>query len=304
VVLQHLAYFVALARERHFGRAAAACHVSQATLSAAIQRLEVEFEVPLVQRGNRYQGLTAEGERALYWAQRILADSDGMRADLDAMRRGIAGQLRLGAIPTSLPAVSLLTRPLRERHPTLSVKIQSLSSRAIERGLHEAELDVGLTYLENEPLQGVRTQAVYEERYVLLAPSDSRWAAGTTVTWREAAEAPLCLLPPDMQNRRIVDRVFAEVGATPRPVLETNSISTLHAHVRDARLCAVMADMWLHGFEVPAGMTAVPLAEPEERQAIGLVWLDRDPEPPLARALLDVADAVSRGLGAPRAPAL
>jgi DNA-binding transcriptional LysR family regulator len=292
VVLQHLSYLVALAREEHFGRAADACHVSQATLSEAIRRLEEEFGVPLVQRGNRYQGLTPEGERALVWAGRLLTDADGMRADLDAMRAGISGQLRLGAIPTSLPMVSLLTRPLRERHPTLRLLIRSLSSREIERGLHDAELDAGLTYLENEPLAGVRSRRVYDERYVLLAPSDSRWAAGPSVTWAEAASAPLCLLPLDMQNRRIVDGVFASVGQAPEPVLETNSISTLHAHVREARLCAVMADTWLYGFDVPAGMTAVPLTEPDERQAIGVVWLDRDPEPPLARALVALSAGV------------
>lgn len=297
MLLQHLSYLVALAREEHFGRAAESCHVSQATLSAAIRRLEDEFGVPLVQRDHRYQGLTPEGERAVVWAGRILADADGMRADLDAMRAGITGQLRLGAIPTSLPVVPLLTRPLRERHPTLRLDIRSLSSREIERGLHESTLDAGLTYLENEPLEGVRSARVYDERYLLLAPSDSRWAAGPSVTWAEAAGAPLCLLPPDMQNRRIIDAVFASVGATPEPVLETNSISTLHAHVRDARLCAVMADSWLYNFEVPAGMTAVPLVEPAERQSIGVVWLDRDPEPPLARALVAVAEAVSLSFG-------
>src|ERR1700741_4743023 len=123
VVLQHLSYLVALAREEHFGRAAQACHVSQATLSAAIKRLEDEFGVPLVQRGQRYQGLMPEGERAVVWAGRILADADGMRADLDAMREGISGQLRLGAIPTSPPVVSQLTTPLRARHPTLRLDI-------------------------------------------------------------------------------------------------------------------------------------------------------------------------------------
>jgi DNA-binding transcriptional LysR family regulator len=289
MVLKHLTYLAALARERHFGRAAEACHVSQATLSEAIRRLEADLGAPLVRRGHRFQGLTAEGERALDWAHRILADCDGLRADLAALRDGVAGRLRLGAIPTSLPVVSLLTGALRERHPALHVAIRSLSSRAIERGLHEGELDAGLTYLENEPLRGVRTQPLYAERYVFLAPGDSRWAAGPTVHWRDAADAPLCLLSPDMQHRRIVDALFARAGAAPQPAIETNSISTLHAHVRDARLCAVMADTWLHGFDVPAGMRAVPLVEPSARQAVGVVWTDRDPEPALVRALVESA---------------
>ncbi|MEX1142796.1 MAG: LysR substrate-binding domain-containing protein [Thermoleophilaceae bacterium] len=291
MILQRLAYLSALARERHFGRAADACHVSQATLSEAIRRLEDELGVQLVKRGHRFEALTAEGEQALQWAHRILADCDGMHADLAVMRGDVSGQLRIGAIPTSLPVVSLLTRPLRDRHPQLRVSIRSLSSREIERGLHGSELEAGLTYLENEPLHEVRSALLYEERYVFLAPSDSEWAAGAEVTWRAAAEAPLCLLSPEMQNRRIVDRAFASAGTTPRPVIETNSISTLHAQVRDARLCAVMADTWLHGFDVPAGMSAIPLTEPRARHAVGVVWRDRDPEPALVRALVTIAGA-------------
>ena len=299
MVLKHLSYLAALARERHFSRAADACHVSQATLSEAIRRLEADLGVPLVRRGHRFQGLTPEGERALEWAHRILADCDGLRDDLAALREGVAGRLRLGAIPTSLPVVSRLTTPLRERHPQLRLAIRSLSSREIERGLHEGDLDAGLTYLENEPLRGVRTLRLYAERYVLLAPSGSRWAAGETVRWRDAAQAPLCLLSDDMQHRRIVDGLFARAGAVPRPAVETNSISTLHAHAREARLCAVMAETWLlHGFEVPDGMSAIPLADPSARQAIGLVWLDRDPEPALVRALVAHAHEAAPALAA------
>ena len=74
MVIRQLAYLVALARERHFGRAAAACNVTQPTLSAGIRHLENELGVPLVERSQRFQGLTAEGERVLTWAQRIIAD--------------------------------------------------------------------------------------------------------------------------------------------------------------------------------------------------------------------------------------
>jgi len=245
--------------------------------------------VPLVRRGHRFQGLTAEGERALEWAHRILADADGMRADLAALRDGAGGRLRLGAIPTSLPLIARLTGPLRARHPALHVAIRSLSSREIERGLREGELDAGLTYLDNEPLQGVRRQPLYDERYVLAAPAGGRWARGGSVRWREAAAAPLCLLSPDMQHRRIVDALFARAGATPDPLVETNSISTLHAQVRDGGLCAVMAETWLDAYGSPEGIAVRPLADPSARQAVGVVWRDRDPEPALVRALVAVA---------------
>jgi DNA-binding transcriptional LysR family regulator len=130
VQIQHLAYLAAVAREEHFGRAADACFVSQPTLSAGIRRLEDELGISLVRRGRRYEGLTPEGERMLTWAHRILADVDGMRTDLAAMREGLAGRLRIGVIPTSLPVMTLLTAPLLERHSALDVSIASLTSRS------------------------------------------------------------------------------------------------------------------------------------------------------------------------------
>jgi DNA-binding transcriptional LysR family regulator len=259
VDLRHLTYLVALAREEHFGRAARACHVSQPTLSSGIRRLEGEVGMPLVRRSQRYEGLTPEGERVLDWARRILADVDGLDDELTAIRGGLSGQLRIGAIPTSLPGLSLLTTPLCGTHPGITVAVQSLNSRQIERGLHDFELDLGVTYLDSETLTGVRTLKLYEERYVLLTAEGEQLAAGDDVRWADAATLPLCLLTGDMQNRRIVDGIFHEAGAEPRPTVETNSISTLFAHVRDGPWSSVMAHAWLHLFAVPPGMKALPL---------------------------------------------
>lgn len=117
MLLRQLEYLVALARERHFARAAAACYVSQPSLSAAIRRLEHELNVPIVRRGRRYEGLTPEGEVVLAWAHRILAEGDALRHELSALGDGLAGTLRLGVVPTALPAASLLTTPFCDRHP-------------------------------------------------------------------------------------------------------------------------------------------------------------------------------------------
>jgi len=290
--LRHLEYLVALVRAEHFGRAARACDVSQPTLSSGIRRLESEVGFPVVRRSQRYEGLTPEGEKVLEWARRILADVDGLDAELDALRGGLSGQLRIGAIPTSLPCVSLLTTPLSESHPGINVTVQSLNSRQIERGLHDFELELGVTYLDSEPLTGVRTLALYEEHYVLLTGAEGALAGRDAVTWEETAQLPLCLLTGDMQNRRIVDGIFHEAGAEPRPTVETNSISTMFAHVRDGHWSSVMARAWLHVFDVPAGMRAIPLVAPATTRTIGLVWPDRDPESILARALLGVIEGV------------
>ena len=89
MITRHLQYLTALARERHFARAAAACNVSQPTLSAGIKHLEESLGVLLVERGQRYVGLTPEGERALAMAQRVLADYDGLKQELSEMREGL-----------------------------------------------------------------------------------------------------------------------------------------------------------------------------------------------------------------------
>jgi DNA-binding transcriptional LysR family regulator len=217
VFIQQLQYLTALAREGHFGRAADACFVTQPTLSSGIRRLEQELGVALVRRGRRYEGLTPEGEAMLEWAHRLLADVDGMRSDIEAMRAGISGRLRLGVIPTSLSVITAVTGPLVRRHPGIDLSLQSLTSREIEQGLRESQLDAGITYLANEPLRGVRTLTLYEEHYVLLTPATDTFADRDEVTWAEVATERLCLLTPDMQNRRIVDGIFAGAGAGAEP---------------------------------------------------------------------------------------
>jgi DNA-binding transcriptional LysR family regulator len=112
-----------------------------------------------------------------------------------------------------------------------------------------------------------------------LTAGDRPYGAADELGWREAADERLCLLTPDMQNRRIVDGAFAAAGARPRPVVETNSISTLYAHVRAGGVGAVVAHAWLHLYPVPAGMRAVPLVRSDVRQSIGLVWPDHRAEP-------------------------
>src|SRR5450432_1069054 len=163
MVLRQLEYFIALAREKHFGRAAEACHVSQPTLSAAIRQLEEDLGAPLIERGHKFHGLTSQGRAALEHAHRILAEADIMRHGLKEMDKGLSGRLRIGAIPTALPIVSHLTGPFHARYPNVSVTVLSQTSQEIQRGIDDFELDAGLTYLDNEPLENVLTRPIYLE---------------------------------------------------------------------------------------------------------------------------------------------
>src|SRR5262245_48267379 len=127
--LRHLRFFVTLAREGHHGRAAAACRVTQPTLSEAIRQLERELSVPLIDRnGQRYRGLTPEGERALGWAQRILADEDALGQELAEMRQGLSGDLHFGVIPAAMPVTPLITSAFCRSYPLVTLKILSHSS--------------------------------------------------------------------------------------------------------------------------------------------------------------------------------
>ncbi|OZM79054.1 LysR family transcriptional regulator [Pseudonocardia sp. MH-G8] len=290
--MRQLEYLSALAREGHFARAAATCHVSQPALSAALRRLESDLGVQIVRRGRRFGGFTPEGERVVVWAHRMLADRDAMRQDLDRMAGGLTGVLRIGAIPTALTVAPLLTAPFCERHPDTRVTLESLSSRAIVQRLAEFDLDVGMTYIDGEPLGAVRTVPLYEERYLLLTPAGSPLAERDSAGWAEVADEPLCLLPPVMQNRRILDRNFAEAGVTVVPRIEADAVSVLYGHVATHRWSTVVAHGWLHMFGVPDGMRVVPMEPPARSHQIGLVLADRDPVSLLARALLDVAGDV------------
>ncbi|MFB7286522.1 LysR family transcriptional regulator [Actinacidiphila glaucinigra] len=292
MLLRQLEYLVALARERHFARAAAVCYVSQPSLSAAIRRLEHELEVPIVRRGRRYEGLTAEGEVVLAWAHRILAECDALQHELSALRDGLTGTLRLGVVPTALPAASLLTTPFCHRHVNARVNIESLSSAEITHGLAQFELDAAMTYLDDETLRHLRRFPLYEERYVLLTPADGALAGADTARWAQAAALPLCLLSPRMRNRRIIDACFEADGATVAPAIETDSVAALYAHLPGGPWSSVISHAWLHMFGVPEGMRVVPLEGPAHGPRVGLVTGPDTPPSVLAEALLAVAREV------------
>jgi DNA-binding transcriptional LysR family regulator len=315
MVVKQLVYLLALAREKHFGQAAQRCHVTQPTLSAAIRQLEEELGVPIVERANRFIGFTPEGERVLDHARRIVADCDAMRQELSEMRQGASGHLRIGAVPTVLPIMALITGPFAKRHPKVSIAILSMTSIEIQKGLDEFTIEAGITYLDNEPLAHVKAAPLYREEYVLLTPLGGTLAGGSlagrhSVSWAEAAALPLCLLTPDMQNRRIVDAAFRAAGSRPVPEIETNSIINLCSHVSSGRWSAVMPQALLSLFGLPEKAVALPLIDPPVSQVIGLVIADRDPPLPLARALFAQAPALGLGaairqrlpLGAPPSP--
>jgi DNA-binding transcriptional LysR family regulator len=288
-----LEFLLALAREQHFGRAAEACGVTQPTLSAGVKQLEEQMGVLLVNRGSRFQGFTPEGQRVLDWARRIVGDTRAMREEINALRHGLTGRLRIAAIPTTLAMVAALTTPYRERHPNVQFTIYSRTSLEILELLENLEIDAGITYVENEPLGRVSTVPLYHERYRLLTSADAPLGNRDTVTWAEVAEVPLCLLTPDMQNRRIIDRLLKSAGGESRPTLESDSMILLFSHVRTGRWASVMPAKIAETLGLTDTIRAIPITGPEAVQTIGLVVPARAPMMPITAALVEEARRVA-----------
>ena len=211
MLFRQLEYFVAVAQERHFARAAEKCYVSQPALSAAIAKLERELNVTLINRGHSFEGLTPEGERLVVWAKRILAEHDAFKAEVDAVRSGITGTLRLGTVPTASTTASLVLSAFCSAHPLAKVQIRSrLASTELYRRLREFELDAAIVHATlTTPTtwtwsRFIRSTTCCCRRRTCCLPVHRR------CRWPDAAQLPLALLtaryarPPD--DRRSLRR--------------------------------------------------------------------------------------------------
>ena len=295
-MIDKLEFILALAREKHFGHAADACGVTQPTLSAGLKQIEEQMGVLLVNRGSRFQGFTPEGQRVLEWARRIVGDTRSMRAEIKSLRLGLSGPLRIAAIPTALAMVAALTTPYRERHPNVQFTIYSRNSIEVLDLLENLEIDAGITYVENEPLGRVTTVPLYHERYQLLTSADAPLGNRDIVTWAEVAQVPLCLLTPDMQNRRIIDRLLKSAGGESRPTLESDSMILLFSHVRTGRWASVMPAKLAEVLGLTDTIRAIPITHPEAVQTIGLVVPAREPMMPITAALVEEARRIAPSL--------
>jgi DNA-binding transcriptional LysR family regulator len=294
-MIDKLEMLLALAQEQHFGRAAEACGVTQPTLSAGLKQLEESFGVLLVQRQSRFIGFTPEGLRVLDWARRIVGDYRAMREEIRALKRGLAGHLRIAAIPTALPIVSALTTPLHTAHPEVIFTVLSRNSIEMLALLDNLEVDAGLSYVGNEPLGRARAVPLYQERYRLLIAADRPLGDRQAVTWAQVASVPLCLLTPDMQNRRIIDRRLRDAGVEPAPTLQSNSMMLLFSHVRTGQWASVMPAVLAETMGLPAPIRAIPIDDPVPPPTVGLIYPQREPLTPLTAALVTEARRVGPG---------
>ena len=292
--LRQLEYLIILSRERHFGRAAQACKVSQSALSQALRSIEREFGVAIVDRRNQgFRGFTSEGARILEWARGVLADRETLLQQIGGSSPGtLSGHIRIGVIPVATPMVSLLTKVFQQAYPAVTMSLLSQPYTSIERGLERFEIEVGITYLDSQPRSGLRPYVLYSESYFLLAPEAHPLASKSKISWRDAGDLPLCLLTPEMLNRRLLDGIFQEAGVTPKTVVETNCAVILCSHVRSGGWFTIVPHTFFYLISGWPGTKAIPLNEPVASNTMGLLITERQPQPPVVEAFAEVAQTI------------
>lgn len=287
--LKDLQCLTALARHRHFARAANECGVSQPAFSMRIRKIEERLGTPIVKRGNRFQGFTHEGEVVVRHARRITDDVKQLENEVRSARGEVSGALTLGVIPTAAGYASLLTIELGRKHPDIRVRCETATSLAVQQGIEEGRFDAGITYTEGASPDLMRVDALYDEGYALLIPDALAPRSAGEITWSEAAELPLCLLEPAMQNRRIIDQTFAQIGETPQVVAETSGFIQAIVMATEGHAASVVPTVLVGSFGGLSGTVALPLVDPVVEKSVCLVTPHRNPGLPAVEAMRNVA---------------
>ena len=290
MTLTELRYIVAVARERHFGRAADASFVSQPTLSVAVKKLEEELGVVLFERGPGEVTVTPAGQRIVEQAQRVLEEASRIKEIAATGRDPLAGPLRLGAIYTIGPYILPKLIPiLRRNAPTMQLLIQENFTHRLGEMLKSGEVDAMLIALPfDEP--GVATRALYDEPFFVAVPKGHPWAARKRVTSDELTSESLLLLGEGHCFRDQVMEICHTVRARERSGLartvEGGSLETIRQMVAGGVGVTV-----LPGTSLGAGNTSgdlirvLPFARPAPVRRVGLAWRKSFPRPEAIDAL-------------------
>ena len=218
MTLTELRYIVAVAREHHFGRAAKSCHVSQPTLSVAIKKLEDELHVAIFERGSNEVTLSPIGERIVQQAQQTLEAADSIKQMALHGKNQLAGPLRIGAIHTIGPYLYPELIPLlRKAAPEMPLLVEENYTAVLTEKLKHGELDVIIIALPYQE-QGIVTQPLYEEPFVVLLPASHPLTARKTISSKLLEDETVLLLG---QGHCFRDHVLEACPACiPKPGLE------------------------------------------------------------------------------------
>lgn len=250
-----------------------------------IRKIEEGLGVPLVQRGNRFQGFTTEGATVLRHAMKIMDGLKTMEQDIRSAQGDISGALSVGVIPTAVNHAAQVVKHLHGQHPNIRVTLQTATSLAIQQGIENGRFDAGFTYAEGLASELLRIDLLYQEGYLLFAPKHLVPMHEGSITWAQAAEVPLSLLEPEMQNRRIIDKVFSDLGMVPKVITQSSGFLTCVVLAREGVTATIMPGQIADIFAHIDGVLTLQLVEPELEKPVGLISRARDLNLPSVEAL-------------------
>jgi LysR family hydrogen peroxide-inducible transcriptional activator len=288
VTLTELRYIVAVARERHFGRAAHSCHVAQPTLSVAIKKLEEELHVQLFERGPAEVAVTPVGQRVVEQAQRVLEEAARVKEIAQAAHDPLAGPLRLGAIYTIGPyLLPRLIPVLRRKAPTMQLLIEENYTHRLAEMLKQGEVDVILVALPFAEA-GVATRAVYDEPFFVALPQGHPLEKKKHISADELSRESLLLLGAGHcfrdQVLELCTTQRGSRGALAR-ALEGGSLETIRQMVASGVGLTVLPATSLGAGEPSELVRIRPFARPVPDRRVVLAWRKSFPRPQAIEAL-------------------
>src|SRR5579863_961515 len=295
ITLRQLHYFDALATHSHFGRAAAACAISQPALSMQIKELEEALGAVLIERGARQVRLTKFGEDTAARVRGILRSIDELGDFARASRDRLAGRLRIGMIPTIAPyLLPTVIGTLTQMHPELDIHVrEALTSKLIQE-LSEGRLDTAIVALPvSEP--SLTEIALFSENFLLVRPGEH---AGTPVPSSKSLREMRLLLLEEGHCFRDQALSFCNTqSALPREVLDASSLSTLVQMVGAGMGVTLIPEMAVAVETRSAPVSVARFKKPQPSRTIGMVWRKTNP---LARQLQQISEVVCLSAGKTR----
>lgn len=289
--LQQLRYAVAVADERHFGRAATACHVSQPSLSAQVRELEKRLGVEVFERGTKGILVTPAGEEVLERARRVLTEVDDLLATADQAADPLAGPLHLGVIPTVAPyLVPGLVGRLRRELPEVALHLHELQTERLLDALATGRLDAGVLALPVDR-PGLAERQLYVEPFVLATPEGHRLATRGSCGIEDLMVEPLVLLEEGHCLRDQALDVCRLAGRDGGPEIQGTSLGTVVQMVA-AGLGVTLLPATAVPVEVrpDSGVAVAEFAAPVPSRTIGLTWRASSPRGDVINAIGDLID--------------
>ena len=277
--IKNLEILLVLDDEKHFKRASEKLNISQPALSMKLKSLENEIGVTLVKRGKNFMGLTAEGKVLKSRFTNIVKEYSEIKQLSSELKNSLSGTLRIGVIPTAQLEIANIINFFVQKHKNVNTKVISMPSNKIDEQLHDYKIDIGITYLENEPIKGVIKIPFYDERYFLIS-SNQNFKTKKTIRWSDCQDLDLCLLSDDNQFRRIINTVFKEEGISPRVLLESNSVTQIFSQINMSNFSTIMPFFFTQAFNYQQSAYFSELISPTISHKIGLVFIkDTNPAP-------------------------